>query len=254
MRETAGNCVRLTLEDADMLAEVVRAFIPQSGTRLLRCAAVCLFVCVARSHGWELGEFSMLHKETNLEIGTRVPLLVYDPSTPASSRGQRSTYLAELLDMGVTVFDLVGAPPPENEPVAAPFMGRSLRQALQSPFGPWDGSAGLTAFSQFPRCHRPGIPDWENNPIQGCDGAGDEPLMGYAVRTPDWRHVRWMNWNPKTFKTDWTQDAYAEELYPHTGDNGTTFDVFETDNVAGDPANAGVIKQLTQLLLDIYDH
>jgi hypothetical protein len=133
-------------------------------------------------------------------------------------------------------------------------MGRSLRQALQSPFGPWTDDAGMAAYSQYPRCHRAGEPDWFNNAIGGCDHTGDEQIMGYAVRTPDWRLVRWMNWNATSYKTDWTQDPYATELYPHTGDNGTTFDVFETDNVAGDPANAGVIKQLTQLLVSMYDN
>ena len=182
-----------------------------------------------------------------------MPLIIADPDAATEVKGQRTMYMAELLDVGQTVFDLIGAPVPDHQPAIAPFMGRSLRQAMENPSGPWPGDAGEAAYSQFPRCVRhDGNPVWFHDDIGGCEGS-DSPIMGYTVRTLEWRHVRWMNWNRTTTVTDWAQPPYAMELYTHSGDDGTTIGKFETNNTAADPANAAVVESLGAMLRSMFD-
>lgn len=203
-------------------------------------------------HGWQLTESNMLHKETNLELGTRVPLIIHDPDSQA--KGRITDYLAELVDVGRTVFDLVGAPVPTQEPKVAPFMGRSLRQAMENPEGPWPDQAGAAAFSQYPRCVRNnGKPEWMDDEIAHCSEDHGAAKMGYAVRTPQWRYIAWMNWNETSTLTDWSQKPYATELYNHEGDDGTDFSAFEGKNTAGDPANGPVLAKLHELVRSMYD-
>lgn len=41
------------------------------------------------------------------------------------------------------------------------------------------------------------------------------------------RYTRWHRWNGSALAADWTPSGFlAEELYNHTGDNGSDFDAF----------------------------
>ena len=58
-------------------------------------------------HGWSLGEHGEWQKFSNFEHGTRVPLIMRVPWLP-QSKGQRSSVLAELIDVFPTMIDALG--------------------------------------------------------------------------------------------------------------------------------------------------
>jgi iduronate 2-sulfatase len=121
-----------------------------------------------------------------------------------------STALTELLDLFPTLADLCGLPVPQE------LEGRSLRPWLDNPHHP----SRSAAFSQFPR-------PWPY---------GNQPeVMGYAVRTATHRYIEWRGLADAT--------VTARELYAYRGD-----DLFETENLADDPAQAPRLRELAALL------
>jgi arylsulfatase A-like enzyme len=91
-------------------------------------------------------------------------------------------------------------------PLPGHLEGTSFAPVLQAPDRPWEPAA----FSQYPR----------------------GSLMGYSMRTDRWRLTRWVDRkNP--------DNVAAVELYDEIGDP------MENANVAGEPANATILKQLT---------
>jgi len=89
--------------------------------------------------------------------------------------------------------------------------GVSFAPLLNAPDRPWKAAA----FSQYPR------------------GIKGKQLMGYSLRTDRWRYTRWVDRKDPS-KVD------AVELYDHSVDPA------ENTNVAADPKNAEVLKQLAE--------
>lgn len=56
-------------------------------------------------------------------------------------------------------------------------------------------------------------------------------FMGYTMRTASYRYTRWLRWNTTTLRSDWDGE-FAEELYNHTLDDGTSFGMFEAQDLA----------------------
>ncbi|MFT5127467.1 MAG: iduronate 2-sulfatase [Rhodothermales bacterium] len=133
-------------------------------------------------HGWKLGEHNSWCKQTNYEIDARVPLIVRAPG--AAQNGQQTDALVELLDIYPTLCELSGLPTPAH------VEGKSLSPFLSTPNAP----APAAAFSQFQRQD------------------GERPLMGYALRTPQYRYVEWQDRR--------TREVQARELYDHGSDPG----------------------------------
>jgi arylsulfatase A-like enzyme len=88
--------------------------------------------------------------------------------------------------------------------------GTSMRPLLEDPGLEWKRAA----FSQFPR-------------------AGGS-VMGRSIRTDRYRYTEW-----RRVKDD---ELLAAELYDHESDSA------ENLNVAGEPANAAVVKRLSAML------
>ena len=109
-------------------------------------------------HGYKLGDYGLWCKHTNLELDTRVPLIV---SAPGFTSGTRSHALVEIVDIFPTVAQLTGGQIPES------CDGLSLAGVLQDP------SKGLRPFalSQYPR----------------------GKLMGYSLRDERWRYTEWVD-------------------------------------------------------------
>ena len=95
-------------------------------------------------------------------------------------------------------------------PLPAHLEGTSFKPLLDHPKRPWK----TAAFSQYPRKQKGG-------------------LMGYSMRTDRYRFTVWVNDKDHT-KVD------AVELYDHQTDPQ------ENVNIAKDPANAALVKQLTE--------
>jgi iduronate 2-sulfatase len=166
-------------------------------------------VVVWGDHGYHLGEHGLWAKTTNYEADTRVPLIVATPDDRA--RGVRTEALVELLDLYPTLTELCGLPSGER------VEGRSFAANLGHP-----AVAGrLAAFSQFPR-------PWMYQ--------ASPEVMGYAVRTATHRYVEWRRFG--------TASVVARELYSYRGD-----ELFETVNLAEDPAEQGRVRELSALLV-----
>ena len=161
-------------------------------------------------HGFHLGEHGLWVKTTNYEADTRVPLIVATPD--ARPRGIRTPALVELVDIYPTLVELCSLPAREK------LDGRSFAANLGDAKRP--GRTG--ALSQFPR-------PW-------ASGRNFKPEhMGYTVRTATHRYVEWRRLTDAT--------VTARELYAYRGD-----EIFETENLADDPAHAPRLRELAALL------
>lgn len=189
-------------------------------------------IMVWADHGWHLGDMGVWGKATNYEIATRVPLIVWTPDLPRSSRGAKSMALVELIDMYPTLCDLAGLELPSH------LEGTSFAPVLENPKRKWK----TAAFSQYPN---PALREWAANPLsQGVRETffgpliekveeriiaqqGDQwnrdlfenDLMGYAMRTERYRLVVWK---------DYTQPNAAPlfiELFDHKKDRDETVNV-----------------------------
>ena len=187
-------------------------------------------VVFAADHGYLLGEHGEWEKKACFELTTRVPLFVSAPQFPAS-HGRSTRALTDLVDLFPTVVDLAGLPPPSAEPglaadgvSALPLFAASVNSPTPAP-PPRNAS-----FSQYPRCEAPHGAAVEQGNCNSVDRR-DFTHMGYSVRTAAWRYTAWMRWNGTRLGVDWGGAQVAEELYSHTGDDGTDFDAFENVNL-----------------------
>ncbi|MGB7325410.1 MAG: sulfatase [Rubripirellula sp.] len=114
-------------------------------------------------HGYKLGEYGLWCKHTNLELDTRVPLIV---SAPGFDKAARSTALVEMIDVFPTLAQLTGGDVPPS------CDGNSFGSVLANPDKPFREFA----LSQYPR----------------------GSTMGYSVRTPRWRYTEWINTKTKS--------------------------------------------------------
>ena len=197
-------------------------------------------------HGWHLGDMGVWGKATNYEIATRVPLMIWTPDMPESSRGKKTDALVELIDMYPTLCELAGIDVPEH------VEGHSFAPLLDDPNRHWKQAA----FSLFPS---PALREWAANPltpkmretyfgplIEGVEAQiisqqgekwnrdlFENDLMGYAMRTDQYRFVVWKD------RTKSDSKPIFLELYDHQSDPA------ETRNIA-DQKPQLVSRLLTQ--------
>lgn len=107
-------------------------------------------------HGYKLGNYGLWCKHTNLELDTRVPLIV---SAPGFTHAERSKALVEMVDIFPMLAELTGGKAPDT------CEGRSLTPLLV------DSGKAIRSFalSQYPR----------------------GSTMGYSLRTDRWRYTEW---------------------------------------------------------------
>lgn len=153
-------------------------------------------------HGFKLGEYGGFTKHSNFEIDTRVPLMI---SLPGDDTQRRTEALVETIDIFPTLTSLAGLEAPDD------IAGRSFARLLEKP----DRDFKDAAFQQFYR------------------GSAEGDLMGYAVRTKDFRYVAWI--------VKETGAILGRELYDHRTDPG------ETVNVADEPGMAKIVAKHERL-------
>lgn len=168
-------------------------------------------VVFTSDHGFHIGERTLWGKTTNFELDARVPLLIADPRQPAS-HGQKTTALAELVDLYPTLAQLAGIP--QNLPTN--LEGTSLAPILTDP----TTTVKDAAYTQH------------QQPFYGPANAWQ--AWGYSMRTPRWRYTEW-----RAIKDG---AIIARELYDHDSDP------LETQNLASQPAHAAQIRQLAAKL------
>lgn len=105
-------------------------------------------------------------------------------------------------------------------------MARSVAAVQDSPRIP---PGAKVAYHQYPAC---GDTNFNEIRLECNEVARTQfDFMGYTMRTPDFRYTRWLRWNQTNLTSEWDGD-FAEELYNHTLDHGTTFGLFESYNLA----------------------
>ena len=130
-------------------------------------------VIFTSDNGFFYGERGMADKWLMYEESIRVPLIIFDPRTPAAERGQRRDALTLNIDFAPTLLNFAGiAAPPEMQ-------GRNLRPILKDANAPWR-TEFFYEHDTFPKM----IP-----PSEG-------------VRTERWAYLRWTG-----------GPAVVEELY-----------------------------------------
>ena len=191
--------------------------------------------------GWSLGEHQEWAKYSNFEVVTRVPLILYVPKvthfpdsisptfpyvdvldsiktmpnfTNRNTAGSTSDALVELVDLFPTLVDLAGLTaiptcPLHSNKVDLCTEGHSfaallteLRQSNQRVRN-WHKKA---AFSQYPR------PAFYPQADSYYTRLRDIKIMGYSMRTENYRYTEWVSFNRTSFSGDWNH-IYARELY-----------------------------------------
>lgn len=191
-------------------------------------------IVVWGDHGWHLGDMGIWGKATNYEIATRVPMMIWTPGIPRSSRGQTTDALVELIDIYPTLCDLAGINQPPH------LEGHSFVPLLTTPQRKWK----TAVFSQYPN---PALREWAANPlspgmretffgplIQEVEARiiaqqkerwdrdlFENNLMGYAMRTDRYRLVVWKDLRHPDAKPIFV------ELYDHRRDPAETLNIAE---------------------------
>lgn len=213
-------------------------------------------VVLTSDHGWSLGEHAEWAKYSNYDVALRVPLILHDPQLTAKlvpKHKRRINNVVELLDIFPTIVDLcqlTALPMCESLHEEQCCEGRSLIPMLHHA-EPLNASL---AFSQYPR------------PADYPQEDSDRPrlaqikIMGYSVRTYQFRYTIWIGFDYKSFKrglriinfyivlyilsvlniSDWKR-LYGEELYDHTFDSG------ENLNLVNRPEMKGIRRSLRRL-------
>ncbi len=109
-------------------------------------------------HGYKLGDHGLWCKHTNLELDTRIPLIV---SVPGYAGGERSNSLVEIIDIFPTLIELTGGENPGT------MDGRSLEPVLKDP----NKAFRSHALSEYRRGN----------------------VVGFSLRNHRWRYTEWID-------------------------------------------------------------
>ncbi|XP_056457040.1 iduronate 2-sulfatase [Gadus chalcogrammus] len=189
-------------------------------------------VVFSSDHGWSLGEHGEWAKYSNFDVATQVPLMFYVPGVtfyadwlqpgtifPFVDVFDRSEHrfkaghvvrnVVELVDVFPTVSYMAGLDAPDRCPLVS-FKEELCTEGdnLAYTFGRLERGKDDEdiAFSQYPR------------PADVPQVNSDLPLlanikvMGYSLRSWDYRYTLWLGFDPNTFKANVT-DVHAGELY-----------------------------------------
>ena len=173
---------------------------------------------------------------TNFELATRIPLMIRAPWL-RSSVGKRTGALVEAVDLYATLADLAGLPPPTIH--GQDINGTSLAPLFSDPTHAIVKDA---SFSQFAKVSTLSVDAkfWRNQTA----------LMGYSVRTTEWRYTAWFNFS-KTKLVPNTDEILGSELYSHIGDTGLYLDFAgENVNLVHNPEYAELVSTLHKQVLD----
>ncbi|XP_013884890.1 iduronate 2-sulfatase [Austrofundulus limnaeus] len=198
-------------------------------------------VVFTSDHGWSLGEHGEWAKYSNFDVTTRVPLIMFVPGVTADptwsnfpfinvlSQSEHSFQnarvvrnMVELVDVFPTVSSLaeLGAPEPCPDvslQVELCTEGKNLAQTFHHPER--GRNTEHVAFSQYPR---PADTPQENSDLPDLK---DIKVMGYSLRTWDYRYTLWMGFNPQSFQVNIT-DIHAGELYMMEDDPGQDSNIY----------------------------
>ncbi|XP_027391304.1 iduronate 2-sulfatase isoform X2 [Bos indicus x Bos taurus] len=195
-------------------------------------------VAFTSDHGWALGEHGEWAKYSNFDVTTRVPLMFYVPGRTAPlpvegekffpyldpfdsvsevpEPGRQTGDLVELLSLFPTLAGLAGLHVPPRCPIPSFHMelcreGRNLLKLFEDHGEEEEphvrsNPRELVAYSQYPR--PADSPQWNSDK----PSLEDIKVMGYSIRTVDYRYTVWVGFNPQEFLANFS-DIHAGELY-----------------------------------------
>ncbi|MCF8381532.1 MAG: sulfatase [Bacteroidales bacterium] len=167
-------------------------------------------------HGYKLGDYGYWAKWSNMDIDTRVPLIV---SVPGGKKGVSSDAMVELVDLYPTLADLCGFEKPAH------LEGKSFMPLLENPDIDWK----TEVYTLWPH-----------------DRADyDKAILGYAVKTKRFNYVEWVNLS--------TGELLATELYDHMVDPKETKNVIDEPQYAEAISKLEVLCKERQTTTD-HDH
>ncbi|XP_026186257.1 iduronate 2-sulfatase isoform X2 [Mastacembelus armatus] len=215
-------------------------------------------VVFTSDHGWSLGEHGEWAKYSNFDVVTRVPLIFYIPGVTTvrgclgestfpfidvltQSRysfkdGEVRRNVVELVDVFPTISYMVGLRTPQpcsdvSFQVELCTEGHSLANTFQHSE---IRNEEAVSFSQYPR---PADTPQMNSDLPDLN---DIKVMGYSLRSWDYRYTLWLGFNPKTFQVN-VSDVHAGELYILADDPS------EDNNVYSDFENSALMKKMSSL-------
>ncbi|NXU49841.1 IDS sulfatase, partial [Turnix velox] len=215
-------------------------------------------VVFTADHGWSLGEHGEWAKYSNFDVATRVPLMFYVPGMTTSSvpRGERvfpyldpfshvwgtepqgrSKKVVELVSLFPTLAELAGLQVPpacpetsfqiplctEGTSIVHYFNASEEKVEEEKKDGCYDSyrcsSEESVAFSQYPR--PADTPQWNSDKPK----LKDIRIMGYSMRTVDYRYTVWVRFYPNNFSADF-EDVHAGELYMVETDPNQDYNIY----------------------------
>ncbi|XP_073343334.1 iduronate 2-sulfatase [Pagrus major] len=217
-------------------------------------------VVFTSDHGWSLGEHGEWAKYSNFDVATRVPLIFYVPGVTHHRRNWsgKSTFpyidaltkselsfkndkvirnVMELVDVFPTVSYLAGGTAPKPCPDIS-FQeelcteGDNLAHTFRHRERGEDEEA--ISFSQYPR---PADTPQVNSDLPNLK---DIKVMGYSLRSWDYRYTLWLGFNPKTFQVN-VSDVHAGELYMVADDPG------QDKNIYSDSDHSVIMTKMASL-------
>lgn len=173
-------------------------------------------VVFTSDHGYHMGEHGLYQKMSLFEESARVPLLI---AAPGMSRpGSVAQAPVAHVDIFPTLAALCGVEPPRN------LQGQNLVPLMEDPTTTGRG----WAVTQVMRGSNAG----RVAPKSDAGAGAAKQFFGYSLRTPRWRY------------TEWDQGREGRELYDHDADPR------ELTNLAGDPAQAAIVAELSRQLAE----
>jgi arylsulfatase A-like enzyme len=147
-------------------------------------------------NGYYMGDRGFAGKWSHYEESLRVPLIIYDPRSPASRRGTTSDAMALNVDVPATMLAEAGVEVPEH------YQGRDLQPILNGKVpGDW-----RTDFFCEHRMKHPAIPQWE--------GVRDQRYVyaRYVQQKPVYEFLHDLQTDPDQLRNFVDDPAYRETL------------------------------------------
>lgn len=170
-------------------------------------------VVLIGDHGWSMSEHGEFSKYSNFDVATRVPLIIHVPGV--TNLQSVSKEIVELVDLFPTLVDLTELTNPlevcltGNVNLKLCTEGKSLMPLIN----PHLSDKIYTKYAAFTQYPRPGeYPT--SKPDSDQPHLRDIKIMGYSIRTVQYRYTEWVEFSNKNFTPNW-KNIYGRELYDH---------------------------------------
>ena len=175
-------------------------------------------------HGWHLGDHNLWCKHTNFEQATHAPLIISSPKIKSGKTKSQT----EFVDIFPTLCDLAGLAIP------AYLDGKSLMPIMKNN----NEIVKEFSVSQYPRSG--GDPETERLGYAGAK------VMGYSIRTSQYRYTIWMGNNFRSSQKFDNTMIVGEELYDYVNDPE------EKENVLNEKKYNSISSDLKNKMLDFF--